>query len=166
MASVPVAATPAPAAATPAPAAATPAAATPVPPPDWHALLASKQDWARALLFDHEGNVMGQKWAGILPSRQEIHNLMTLLDNRDHTIGHGIMVSGQHFECHRWYPHMCYGRRGDANHGEGVCVIRSTVRASNRHVWLLLTYVFPMISARAIPQAVELLAAHVEVLQS
>ena len=46
-------------------------------------------------------------------------------DSRDATVGAGFTVCGEHFEVHRFHGDLIYGRRGDAEDGEGIALCRT-----------------------------------------
>ena len=77
---------------------------------------------------------------------------MTCLDDRDTTIGKGFKFCGYHFDAHRFHPPLTYGRRGGPEGGpeeaEGICAAR--IVKDNVKYWLIITYVYPIVSARAI----------------
>lgn len=54
----------------------------------------------------------------------------------------------------RFHPPLIYGRRGDPvqEDGEGVAVCRVAHKTSGRPLFCLITYVYPTLSARAVPQ--------------
>jgi hypothetical protein len=54
-----------------------------------------------------------------------------------------------------FHPPLVYGRRGDPSleEGEGVAVCK--VAQSSRTLFCLITYVYPTLSARAVPQLKE-----------
>jgi preprotein translocase subunit Sec63 len=58
-----------------------------------------------------------------------------------------------------FHDNLIYGRRGDAETGEGIALCK-TVTQSGKTVFALITYVFPMLSARAVPQLVEFCQEH------
>ena len=80
---------------------------------------------------------------------------MQCLEDRDKTIGPGFVLGGDHFDVHRFHPPLVYGRRGDADTGEGICYCRVKSKISTQDVHVVITYVLPIISARAIPQLLE-----------
>jgi hypothetical protein len=45
-------------------------------------------------------------------------------DSRDNTIGAGFILLNEHYDVHRWHPPLIYGRRGDADVGEGISLAR------------------------------------------
>eukprot|EP01016_Furgasonia_blochmanni_P045979 TRINITY_DN6553_c0_g1_i6.p1 TRINITY_DN6553_c0_g1~~TRINITY_DN6553_c0_g1_i6.p1 ORF type:complete len:142 (-),score=15.57 TRINITY_DN6553_c0_g1_i6:214-639(-) len=75
-------------------------------------------------------------------------------ESRDATIGAGFDLLGQHFDVHRFHPPLIYGRRGNADEGEGISLARGTTKTGKK-VFLLITYVLPIISARAVPQQIK-----------
>src|SRR5690242_9620865 len=82
--------------------------------------------------------------------------LLTLFDDRDETIRSGIDYNGEHFDVHRFCPdqHLIYGRRGNSDHGEGICVHQHAGQ------YVVFTYTFPTLSARAIPIVVDFARTH------
>ena len=63
----------------------------------------------------------------------------------------GLDWDDQHFDVHRWYDGLIYGRRGDARNGEGIAFCRSKPNSSDTsYVYALITYAFPVVSARAV----------------
>jgi hypothetical protein len=54
---------------------------------------------------------------------------------------------------HRYHPPLAYGRRGDAEKGEGISLAVGKSKQGEK-VYILITYVLPIISARAIPQQI------------
>lgn len=57
-------------------------------------------------------------------SKEELAPYLKAYDVRDNTIGAGFVLLGEHFEVHRWHPPLVYGRRGDADVGEGISLAR------------------------------------------
>lgn len=82
---------------------------------------------------------------------------MNCLEDRDKAIGPGFNLCGDHFDVLRFHPPLVYGRRGAANEGEGegIAYCRVKSNATNEYVHLIITYILPIISARAIPQMTE-----------
>ena len=50
------------------------------------------------------------------------------MDDRDTTIGKGMLFNGYHFDVHRFHVPLVYGRRGGPEGGpeeaEGICLAR------------------------------------------
>ena len=65
----------------------------------------------------------------------------------------GFMLLGEHYDVHRYHPPLVYGRRGNAENGEGISLAVGKTKEKEK-VYLLITYVLPIISARAIPQQI------------
>ena len=80
---------------------------------------------------------------------------MGCLEDRDKTIGPGFRLGGEHFDIHRFHPPLVYGRRGGADEGEGIAYCRVKSKVNNQFVHFVISYVLPIISARAIPQMLE-----------
>jgi hypothetical protein len=109
--------------------------------------LRSIKDFHKAAVFDQEGKVLG---ATFETDAAEIKEFLRAWDDRDTTVGKGLVFGANHFDVHRWYDRLVYGRRGDAERGEGICLCR-TKTTGDQYVYAVITYVFPTISARAIP---------------
>ena len=43
------------------------------------------------------------------------------------TIIKGFILLKEHYDVHRWHPPLVYGRRGDADVGEGISLARVTI---------------------------------------
>lgn len=80
------------------------------------------------------------------------------LDDRDTTVGEGFFINNDHFDVHRFHPPLVYGRRGGADDGEGIALCKFRPRspvAGETHQFLLITYLLPILSAKAVPQMVK-----------
>lgn len=65
----------------------------------------------------------------------------------------GFVLLGEHYDVHRFHPPLIYGRRGNAENGEGISLGVGKTKEGEK-VYLLITYVLPIISARAVPQQI------------
>ncbi len=74
------------------------------------------------------------------------------MESRDVTVGKGFVFNGKHFDVHRYHVPLVYGRRGGPDGGpdesEGICLAR--LKKEGKIYYLVITYVFPIVSARAI----------------
>jgi len=80
------------------------------------------------------------------------------LDDRDTTVGEGFFINNDHFDVHRYHPPLVYGRRGGPDDGEGIALCKFVPRApvgGETHQFLLITYLLPILSAKAVPQMVK-----------
>ena len=109
------------------------------------------EDWYKAVIFDGECNIIASKNIDKLQDG-ELKEYLTCLDDRDTTIGKGFKFCGYHFDAHRFHPPLTYGRRGGPEGGpeeaEGICAAR--IDKDGKKYWLIITYVYPIVSARAI----------------
>ena len=96
---------------------------------------------------------------GFEPDPAELQPYLRALDSRDNTIAAGFVLAGNHFDVHRYHPPLVYGRRGGPEEGEGIALARAT--RNGQSVYSIITYEFPILSARAVPQLIEFLRAHV-----
>lgn len=82
---------------------------------------------------------------------------------RDVTVGEGFFVNNEHFDVHRFHPPLIYGRRGTADEGEGIALCRFKPKVAvegETYHFLLITYLLPILSAKAVPQMVKLVETH------
>jgi len=80
------------------------------------------------------------------------------LDDRDTTVGEGFFINDEHFDVHRFHPPLVYGRRGGPDDGEGIALCKFRPRQpahGETHQFLLITYLLPILSAKAVPQMVK-----------
>jgi hypothetical protein len=90
-------------------------------------------------------------------------------DNREITVGEGFSVAGVHFDVHRFHPPLIYGRRGGPEDGEGIALCRvwrndqikpNVKKGDEIYQYLLITYLLPILSAKAVPQMVKFAEQH------
>ena len=76
-------------------------------------------------------------------------------EDRDTSVGEGFFVNNVHFDVHRFHPPLIYGRRGGPDDGEGVGLIRykpnNPSEAGETYQYMLVTYLLPILSAKALP---------------
>ena len=75
-------------------------------------------------------------------------------NNRDETITKGMNLEGQHFDIHRFHPPLIYGRIANEELNEGICLAKGKNK-QDEVIYFLITYLLPIVSARAIPQQIE-----------
>jgi len=114
--------------------------------------LRAMREWLRAVIYDGEGRVIAST---VAVSEDEIRELLTAFDAHDATISKGLDFGGEHFDVHRFYSHLIYGRRGEAEiqTGEGIAICKTTV--ADKTIYALITYTFPTVSARAVSLLVD-----------
>jgi hypothetical protein len=74
--------------------------------------------------------------------------------DRDCTVGEGFFINNEHYDVHRFHPPLIYGRRGGPDEGEGIALARFKPRgahADETYQFLLITYLLPILSAKAVP---------------
>ena len=79
-------------------------------------------------------------------------------------MGEGFFINGEHFDVHRVHPPLIYGRRGGPDEGEGIALCRVEPRATvgdEKNWFVLITYLLPILSAKAVPQMVKFAEAHI-----
>ena len=109
------------------------------------------EDWYKAIIFDQNCNIIAKKNCDKLKDG-ELKEFLTVFNDRDTTIGKGFMFCGYHFDAHRFHPPLTYGRRGGPEGGpeeaEGICCAR--LDKDGTKYFMVITYVYPIVSARAI----------------
>ena len=83
--------------------------------------------------------------------------------DRDTTVGEGFFVNNVHFDVHRFHPPLIYGRRGGPDDGEGIALARykpKNPKGDETYQFLLITYLLPILSAKAVPQMVKFAETH------
>ena len=113
--------------------------------------LKSFEDWYKAVIFDKDCNIIASKNIDKL-EEGELKEFLTALNNRDTTIGKSFKFCGKNFDAHRFHPPLTYYRRGGTEGGkddaEGICLAR--INKHNVKYYLIITYVYPIVSARTI----------------
>ena len=74
--------------------------------------------------------------------------------DRDTTVGEGFFVNNEHYDVHRFHPPLIYGRRGGPDDGEGIALCRfkpKNPKGDETYQFLLITYLLPILSAKAVP---------------
>ena len=77
--------------------------------------------------------------------------------DRDVTVGEGFYINNEGYEVHRFHPPLIYGRRGTPDEGEGIALCRFKPKNAvegEQFQFLLITYLLPILSAKAVPQMV------------
>ena len=119
--------------------------------------LQQEKDWHRSAIFTDKGAVLVQNKCTLLPD--EIKFYTQAYEDRDTTVGEGFFINGEHFDVHRFHPPLIYGRRGGPDEGEGIALCRVEPRtatgAGEKYWYLLITYLLPILSAKAVPQMVK-----------
>ena len=118
--------------------------------------LKEEKDWNHSVIFTSTGEIIADNGASL--QEDEIQFYVKAFDDRDTTVGNGFFVNDVHFDVHRFHPPLIYGRRGGPEDGEGIALARvtpSSPRGDEEHWFLLITYLLPILSAKAVPQMVD-----------
>ena len=119
---------------------------------DLLAKLQGEKDWHKSAVFTDKGQVLAAYKATLLPD--EVKFYLQAFDDRDTTVGEGFFINGEHFDVHRFHPPLIYGRRGGPDEGEGIALCRVEPRiplGDEKHWYVLITYLLPILSAKAVP---------------
>ncbi|KAH7485459.1 hypothetical protein PRIC1_004763 [Phytophthora ramorum] len=111
------------------------------------------KEWAKHIVFDGDSKVL---LSNTKPLDGEVTGFLKLFDKREDTMASGIVLLNEQYDVHRFHPPLVYGRRGDPSleEGEGIAVCK-VAQKSGRTLFCLITYVYPTLSARAVPQLKE-----------
>jgi len=121
--------------------------------------LEEQSEWEKAVIFNQNAEVIASN-SKFVATGEELNAYLTAYNSRDDTIGKGFTLMGDHYDVHRFHPPLLYGRRGGADEGEGIALCR-VKESDDKIVFLLITYVLPTLSARAVPQMVNFCATHI-----
>lgn len=86
--------------------------------------------------------------------------LVQVFNNREQAIAKGMTIGKVHFEVHKYYPPLAYGRISHEELAEGISLVKGKSKKGEVQ-FLLITYLLPIVSARAIPQQVEFFNEHI-----
>mmetsp|Transcript_31664 Transcript_31664/g.23471 ORF Transcript_31664/g.23471 Transcript_31664/m.23471 type:complete len:126 (-) Transcript_31664:73-450(-) len=114
--------------------------------------LQGEKDWHKSIVFTDKFNVITSNNCVLKPEEIEFYTLA--YDDRDKTVGEGFFVNDEHFDVHRFHPPLIYGRRGGPDDGEGIAICRVTPKNpkhGEKYWFLLITYLLPILSAKAVP---------------
>ena len=101
------------------------------------------------MIFDQEGNVHASTFQAKTP---ELKTLATAFADFDKTMGYGVIIQEIPFIVHRIYDDLIFGRSDDDSEtGEGFCLYKVTSTKTQQPIFALITWGFPILSARAIP---------------
>ncbi len=123
--------------------------------------LQGEKDWHRSAIFTDNGEVITANKCTLLPD--EIKFYIQAYNDRDTTVGEGFFINNEHFDVHRFHPPLIYGRRGGPDDGEGIALCRvkpKSQKGDERFWFLLITYLLPILSAKAVPQMVKFSETH------
>ena len=118
--------------------------------------LKGEKDWHKSAIFSDKGEMIAANKCTLLPD--EVKFYLQAFDDRDTTVGEGFFINNEHFDVHRFHPPLIYGRRGGPDEGEGIALCRVEPRAGageSKYWYLLITYLLPILSAKAVPQMVK-----------
>ena len=124
--------------------------------------LQQEKDWHKSAIFTDKSQILVANKAVLLPD--EVKFYIQAFDDRDTTVGEGFFINNEHFDVHRFHPPLVYGRRGGPDEGEGIalCRIKPRVASGEEKYWfLLITYLLPILSAKAVPQMVKFAETHI-----
>ncbi|KAG6950950.1 hypothetical protein JG687_00013918 [Phytophthora cactorum] len=123
----------------------------------------AQKEWTKYVAFDEDGRIL---FSNVKPLDGEVAYVQSCLEHfvggflklfnkREDTMASGIVLLGEQYDVHRFHPPLVYGRRGDPSveEGEGIAVCK--VQQGGRTLYCLITYVYPTLSARAVPQLKE-----------
>ena len=93
---------------------------------------------------------------------------MNAYADRDTTVGEGFFVNNVLFDVHRFHTPLIYGRRGGPDDGEGIALARFKPKqaiSGETYQYLLITYLIPILSAKAVPEMVKFIETNLGTLE-
>ncbi|EKX44733.1 hypothetical protein GUITHDRAFT_152952 [Guillardia theta CCMP2712] len=115
--------------------------------------LKEKTEWTRRAVFDSNGKVLSMEGS---ISIQDLKGYLTAFNDKDTTFGNGFNIDGKNYEVHRFYEDdgLIYGRTHsvDPRDGEGFCFARAKRGTTGEWIYAIITYKFPVLSAKAVPE--------------
>eukprot|EP00007_Cunea_sp_BSH-02190019_P009966 CAMPEP_0174231792 /NCGR_PEP_ID=MMETSP0417-20130205/2243_1 /TAXON_ID=242541 /ORGANISM="Mayorella sp, Strain BSH-02190019" /LENGTH=132 /DNA_ID=CAMNT_0015309743 /DNA_START=186 /DNA_END=580 /DNA_ORIENTATION=+ len=118
----------------------------------WSDDLQEVKEFENALVIDHDAKVLASKNVDTSKFAAEIPNLPKLFASRDTAVRAGVDFLGEHYDVHRAYEDLIYGRRGDSATGAGVALCRVKRKSDGNFVYSIAVFKFPVISANAVPR--------------
>ena len=129
--------------------------------------LQAEKDWHKSAIFTDKFEIITAHKCPLLPDELKYSILYLSYDyrfytqafnDRDTTVGEGFFINNEHFDVHRFHPPLVYGRRGGPDDGEGIalCRVKPKNPVNGETYWfILITYLLPILSAKAVPQMVK-----------
>jgi len=109
--------------------------------------LKSLKEFTKAIIYSDDGTILVST-SDVNP--KDILDLLTIFNDSDAAFENGVDLDGEHFDVHRFYDKFIYGRKGEGGlTGTGVAIAR-VLRKNGRYLFILITYAFPTISAKAV----------------
>lgn len=112
----------------------------------------AQSEWTKLVAFDEGGKIL---FSNVKPLDGEIAGFIKLFNKREDAMASGIVLLGEQYDVHRFHPPLVYGRRGDPSLEDGEGIALCKVSQSYRTLYCLITYTYPTLSARAVPQLKE-----------
>eukprot|EP00960_Hanusia_phi_P050253 760098-Hanusia_phi.AAC.3 len=131
--------------------------------------LKEKTEWTRRAVFDSNGKVLAME-GSLSVQDLKVHlncqrcdasagwfqGYLTAFNEKDTTFGNGFNIDGKNYEVHRFYEEdgLIYGRTHsvDPRDGEGFCFARAKRSTTGEWIYAIITYTFPVLSAKAVPE--------------
>lgn len=115
-------------------------------------LRSQHSDWTNLLIFGSDNSIITDTAS---TAADEIQGYITLFNDYDNAIKLGVTYNGVHYHVHRFYDGIMYGRADPGTkRTDGFCLYRVD-RDGKSHVYILITYELPNVSARIIPEMVK-----------
>jgi len=109
--------------------------------------LSSIKDFTKAVIYSDDGTIIVST-SDAKP--KDITNLLTIFNDYDAAFENGVDLDGEHYDLHRFYDKYIYGRKGEGGLNSLGFAIARALRKNGRYIFLLITYAFPTISAKAV----------------
>lgn len=108
------------------------------------------KDCSRFLFFLKDQTVLA---ANFDVNIDELPGLLSAYSSREEAIKHGLTLAGARYEVHRYHTPLIYGRThsSDPEGSEGIAMCLIDNSTSGEPCIAVITYRFPIISAKIIP---------------
>ncbi|CAH0491921.1 unnamed protein product [Peronospora farinosa] len=125
-------------------------------------IIKAQKEWVKYIIFDGDATIL---LSNMKPLEGEVAGFLKLYNKREDTIMSGIVLLNEQYDVHRFHPPLVYGRRGDPSVEEGEGIAMCKVVQGHRMLYCLITYVYPTLSARAVPQLKEFCETQCELIE-
>eukprot|EP01103_Thecamoeba_quadrilineata_P006375 TRINITY_DN160_c0_g1_i2.p1 TRINITY_DN160_c0_g1~~TRINITY_DN160_c0_g1_i2.p1 ORF type:complete len:134 (-),score=22.65 TRINITY_DN160_c0_g1_i2:94-495(-) len=111
--------------------------------------LSQETDFNKVVVFNEDGNILHSTYE--VDVSGDLKPLTTIFLDNDKAFENGIAINGVRFDVHRFYEDMIYGRTEElAPNGKGVALYKQKTK-SGRVVIVLVEFVFPVLTTKAVP---------------
>mmetsp|Transcript_14248 Transcript_14248/g.19808 ORF Transcript_14248/g.19808 Transcript_14248/m.19808 type:complete len:134 (-) Transcript_14248:237-638(-) len=110
------------------------------------------KDWTKLAIFDDKGAVIHSSEEIDVA---ELKEFLGSFDDRDKTVGKGLTLDKEHYDVHRCYDNLVYGRKGKPGNCQGICVYKFQNEKAKKNMFAVVTWGGYATSARIVPELQE-----------